>query len=300
MKRALVISGGSSKGAFAGGILEYLIKEKNYKWNTFVGTSIGSVLTTLIAFDKIEDIKKMFFNFDYDTIFSDCPFKKNGKIKILKLLYAILTNKTSFGSMSNIRKNLSKCITKKEYNDSKKTIITTITNFNTGQSEYKHSITNTYEKFLDFIMASANIPIINDSSCINNNHYYDGGMTNSISLQVAIDNGCDEIDVIVLKPINLTDKNWKPNNMFNILTRALNIMLFEIAKNDIDISITKLNIKKDVKINFYNTPNELTDNIINFNKEDMIKWWNEGYKFISENHHDKYKTSFLLKANNTI
>ena len=37
--RALVISGGGSKGAFAGGVAEYLIKEKGHKYDLFIGTS---------------------------------------------------------------------------------------------------------------------------------------------------------------------------------------------------------------------------------------------------------------------
>jgi len=37
--RALVISGGGSKGAYAGGIAEYLICEAGKKYDIFVGTS---------------------------------------------------------------------------------------------------------------------------------------------------------------------------------------------------------------------------------------------------------------------
>ena len=44
--RELVISGGGSKGAFAGGVAEYLIYEKRFNYNLFLGTSIGSLLLT--------------------------------------------------------------------------------------------------------------------------------------------------------------------------------------------------------------------------------------------------------------
>ena len=41
MKKALVISGGGSKGAFAGGIAEYLLKEKNNTYDIFLGTFLN-------------------------------------------------------------------------------------------------------------------------------------------------------------------------------------------------------------------------------------------------------------------
>jgi predicted patatin/cPLA2 family phospholipase len=37
--RALVISGGGSKGAFAGGIAQYLLEEEKQSYDLFLGTS---------------------------------------------------------------------------------------------------------------------------------------------------------------------------------------------------------------------------------------------------------------------
>lgn len=42
--KALVISGGGSKGAFAGGVAEYLMKDKGKTYDLFLGTSTGSLL----------------------------------------------------------------------------------------------------------------------------------------------------------------------------------------------------------------------------------------------------------------
>ena len=39
--KALVISGGGSKGAFAGGVAQYLIKDCQKKYDIFIGTSAG-------------------------------------------------------------------------------------------------------------------------------------------------------------------------------------------------------------------------------------------------------------------
>ena len=51
--RALVISGGASKGAFAGGVLEHLIKERGKDYEILVGTSTGALIVPFAAIGKI-------------------------------------------------------------------------------------------------------------------------------------------------------------------------------------------------------------------------------------------------------
>lgn len=46
---ALVISGGGSKGAFAGGVAQYLIEELNKDYQLYLGTSTGSLLVSHLA-----------------------------------------------------------------------------------------------------------------------------------------------------------------------------------------------------------------------------------------------------------
>jgi len=47
--RALIISGGGSKGVFAGGVAEYLIDDCCHEYDLFVGSSAGSLLLTHLA-----------------------------------------------------------------------------------------------------------------------------------------------------------------------------------------------------------------------------------------------------------
>ena len=55
--RALVISGGGSKGAFAGGVAEYLIDKMNNDYDIYIGTSTGSLLVTHLALKKPKSSK---------------------------------------------------------------------------------------------------------------------------------------------------------------------------------------------------------------------------------------------------
>ena len=58
--KALVISGGGSKGAFAGGIAEYLITECGKDYDLMVGSSAGALLLPHLAIGNIEKIKKIY------------------------------------------------------------------------------------------------------------------------------------------------------------------------------------------------------------------------------------------------
>ena len=72
--RALVISGGGSKGAFAGGVAEHLIRVQNKKYDLFLGSSTGSLLLSHLALNNISKIKKGFTKVTQESVFDNCPF----------------------------------------------------------------------------------------------------------------------------------------------------------------------------------------------------------------------------------
>ena len=80
--RALVISGGGSKGAFAGGVAEYLIEKMDNDYDIYIGTSTGSLLITHLALGKTKILKKLFTQVTQEKIFDNCPFriKKKGQV----------------------------------------------------------------------------------------------------------------------------------------------------------------------------------------------------------------------------
>jgi predicted patatin/cPLA2 family phospholipase len=277
--KGLVISGGSSKGAWVGGALEYLIKEQKQDWDVYCGTSVGSIVSTFVSFNKIDKLKELFFNFTYKTMFNDIPFRKNGKLKYLKVVWKIIRHKLGLSQSLNIKSHLFNTISEEEYKDTHKIISSTSTNYNSGETEYVQSNLNNYNDFITGVWSSSLIPILIEPYIKNNKYYFDGGISTSVPIQKCIYLGCDEIDVFILKSKTIEDKNWKPNNIFDIFSRTLNIMLFDISQHDIE-HIQFLNHDKPIKINIYNLPEELTNNIFKFDKEQMIRWWKEGYEYM--------------------
>lgn len=95
--RALVISGGGSKGAFAGGVAQYLMEQRKHNYDLFLGTSTGSLLISHLALQKIQKIKEVYTSVNQENIFSNCPFtiqKKHGVSSIGIAHWNVLKNFT--------------------------------------------------------------------------------------------------------------------------------------------------------------------------------------------------------------
>jgi len=97
MKRALVLSGGGAKGAWSGGVIEYLVKELEVEWDIVVGTSTGSLLAPLSSIGEVDRLKDAYTTVTNKSIFNIEPFNKKGKIRLRNALWRVLNKKTSLG-----------------------------------------------------------------------------------------------------------------------------------------------------------------------------------------------------------
>lgn len=278
MKRGLVISGGGSLGSFAGGICEYLMKEKKIDWDVLVGTSTGSLLVPLISLGEIDNLKEKFTNINNSDVFSKEPFRKNGKLNIINAITRVILGKTSLGDASNLLKQIKKTLSIEDYyKPYNKDVFVTVSNMTKSKIEYKKMGEETYDDFCDWILASASVPILFDIVKKNGFEYLDGGIIDPIPIQKAIDEDCDIIDVIILSPNIIKDKKYS-RNIFDVAINTITLMNEEINKNDIQIS--KLQSKSDrIKLNIYRIPFEIEENLMFFDKKIMTKWWKDGYEF---------------------
>jgi len=77
--RALVISGGGSKGAFAGGVAQYLMQENGHTYDILIGSSTGSLLIPHLALGEVEKIYSIYSNVNMHSIFDISPFVVKNK-----------------------------------------------------------------------------------------------------------------------------------------------------------------------------------------------------------------------------
>ena len=288
--RALVISGGGSKGAFAGGFAEYLLDVKKINYDVFVGTSTGSLLVPLLSVNKIDKIKHAYTSVGQNDIYNICPFKikvnedgtLTSSINHFNTLRMFLRRKKTFGETRPLRNTIAQMISKSDFEEIKskgKKVIATVSNLTRNRVEYKYLRDHEYEDFLDWMWASASfIPFM---SIVEKNgfEYADGGFGNYIPVEEAIAAGATLIDVIVLNPKYKHVNHQRSTNAFDIILRSMGFMLDQIAYDDIYIGHLQSIYDDRVTIRFHFTPRLLTEHSFYFDPLQMRSWWVEGYEF---------------------
>ncbi len=289
--RALVISGGGSKGAFAGGVAQYLIQDLKREYELFIGTSTGSLLVSHLALHKIETIKELFTSVDQKSIFKNCPFiikYKRGyndiRIHHYNVLRNLLQGKKSFGDSSNLRALIASAISPKDFETlqlSATDVVVTVSNLSANEVEYKSIQECSYEDFLDWIWISCNYPPFMSLVRKNNCDYVDGGLGSMVPIEEAIRRGATEIDVIVLETeVNYINR-MPTKSPFSLITNMVNFMMDQIEHQNVRIGKFEA-AQHDVAIDLYYTPTVLTTNALLFDQKKMMQWWRKGYTFAQD------------------
>uniref|UniRef100_UPI004049E522 patatin-like phospholipase family protein n=2 Tax=Gelidibacter sp. TaxID=2018083 RepID=UPI004049E522 len=287
--RALVISGGGSKGAFAGGVAQYLIENKRLHYDLFIGTSTGSLLVSHLALNKVEKIKNVYTSVNQESIFSNRPFvkkkKKNGietiGINHFNVLLNLLKGSKTFGESHNLRRLIKKSFAQEEFTvlkESSKDIVVTVSNLSTNRVEYKSIKDFDYEDFCDWIWISCNytpfMSLVKKNGC----EYADGGLGSMVPIEEAIKRGATVVDAIILQTEVLHFSRMPSLNAFSLLTNMFAFMLDRIEHQNIKIGKFAASNNNAI-INFYYTPTILTTNSLIFDKEKMTEWWQSGFDF---------------------
>jgi len=286
--RALVISGGGSKGAFAGGVAQYLLQEKGHQYELLLGTSTGSLLIPHLALGNVDKIYGIYTSVDMDKIFDINPFViKNRKgvdivtINHLNVILQFIKKRRTFGESHKLKKYIKDNFTISEFNQLKASrcnIVVTVTNLSKNEVEYKAIRDFEYDEYCEWIWISCNyIPFM---SLVTKDgfEYGDGGFSSLVPIREAIKRGATIIDVVILETeVQLTPRVIG-KNPFSLMVDLFATLLDQVEKHDITIGKLAAN-NKNVKLNLYYTPTQLTNNALIFNKIAMKKWWHEGYEY---------------------
>ncbi len=237
---ALVLSGGSIKGAFQAGAIKALI-EKNLYPEFLYGISVGSLNSTFInheaglqgvPFDRLNwnKITNNLIGFWQQNIKqpSDLIIKR----KFIGLALDILRGK--FNGVTDtkpLRDLMRKFISIDMIRRSSLKHKVGAVNFTNGEIIYADP---GYPDFLDYAIASSAIPIVMPAMIIANTPYFDGGLRDIAPLKPAIQSGADKIIAILCQPEKLGTSNFSYQNPIQLLERMTDIMCNEIENNDID------------------------------------------------------------------
>ncbi len=291
--RALVISGGGSKGAFAGGVAQYLIEREKRNYDMFLGTSTGSLLVPHLAVNDISKLYDIFTNVQQQDIFSVSPFVQRKKgdreyvsIDFVNSLWQFIRMKRTFGESKALKRNIRENFTRQEYQKIKETkhdVVVTVSNLSMNRVEYKSINDYTYEEFCNWVWISCNYIPFMSLAKVDGYEYADGGLGCVIPIREAIVRGATEVDAVVLEVENMGKQRVLGKNPFSLMMNLFGHLLDQVERNDIVIG--KLAAKnKNVKLNLYYTPTSLTENSLIFSKRLMEKWWQQGYDYAEQKH----------------
>ncbi|MGB5981798.1 MAG: patatin-like phospholipase family protein [Nonlabens sp.] len=290
--RALVISGGGSKGAYAGGVAHHLIREQKHKYELFLGTSTGSLLLPHLALGDLNKIYEIYTSVTQRTVFSVDPFvikqeddREYVTINFLTCLWQFIKRKRTFGESKNLRKIIRKSITLEEFQIVKKTVtdlVVTVSNLSKNKVEYKSIKNFEYEEFLDWIWISCNyVPFM---SLVKKDgfEYADGGFGCLVPIREAIKRGATHVDAIILEDENMERRKVLGQNPFSLLLNLLSFTKDQTEKNDIALGKLAAVSRGNVTLNLYYTPSKLTENSLVFDKKLMKSWWKQGFAYAAK------------------
>jgi NTE family protein len=249
MKRALVISGGGSKGAFAIGVLKRLQQEyANLDFDCYVGTSTGSLIIPLMAVGELNlletiyttqtegsIVKKMRIG---DRIDKDGIFDANPLWNLINVHFTDAKYNTIQTSGKKFYIN-TVCLQTEEL-----VVFTNDVDFKTNDNYRVTQIENA-NHFRRAVMASACQPVFMPTIQVNKdipNHpqknlqFVDGGVRQYAGIEMAIDAGAKEIFTILLSSSDASaPENKQYTTLFDLLQKTISIFTTDVGKNDLVI-----------------------------------------------------------------
>jgi len=190
MKRALILCGGGSRGAFQAGVLKYL-DEKGWCPDLICGASVGAINAVAIGSGMTPDmIATLWKRFDRRKIY---------RISFARHLRSFFNNDACQPLMdtSPLKKMLVKYIDINKLRQSSIEIVINAVHLPTSRLKYftQHQID------ISHIMAASAIPVFFPWQFIDGEPYWDGGMIENTPIAPALEQSVKEIIVVLLTPI---------------------------------------------------------------------------------------------------
>lgn len=246
MKRALVVSGGGSKGAFAVGVVDHLVNQLGVQFDFVAGTSTGALIAPLVVTGDIAKLVDI-----YTSVKTDDILRSRQLSQVL--------NANSLYDVNPLFDLIQDTITPARahtiLNSKKQMVITTVclqtskvTYFASGPALTAIPAVPVIQltdrtHLMRAVLASADQPILMPPVQIPKprganpiRQYVDGGVREVAPLKIAIDNGADVIYAIVLSPDPKPVENKEFKGLFSIAGRTVSTFIDDVASNDVKIA----------------------------------------------------------------
>ncbi len=205
MKKALILAGGGSRGAFQIGVYKYLA-ERNWIPDIICGTSVGAINAAGIGSGlDVPALVRLWTSYNRRQMYriNLIPFLSyflSGRalkpLLDIRLMQSMVSDHVNFDKLKSNRT---------------KVVISTVNVLTSRPCFFDNS-----QIRLEHVMASGSMPILFPLQYIDGTPHWDGGTMANIPLQPALDFGADEIIIATLSPIGHTPQP-SPGNVLTAL-----------------------------------------------------------------------------------
>lgn len=266
--RALVLSGGGSKGAYQVGALKHLLGDLENKYEILCGVSVGAINCAFVSQYLLGDEKKC-----SDELYSLWSQLNSNSIYKRWFPFGSLHSiwRLSFFDSSPLYNLIhSKISLEKIRNSGKKASVGAV-----SLSSGKYTIFNQeHDSFIDAVIASASFPGMLMPVKIGDHLWIDGGVKEISPIKTAIDAGATEVDVIITSPETRLRRFIEYPSTIDILKRSIDLSTDKIMSNDIEkvlmynrLAEAGFTDKKFVNINIIRPDHNLIEDLLDFAPE---------------------------------
>ncbi|WP_018627158.1 patatin-like phospholipase family protein [Niabella aurantiaca] len=247
MNKALIISGGGSKGAFAVGVVKDLAVTYRLVFDTVVGTSTGALIAPLAAMNELDVLESLYTNVTTGDLLEEHN------------LGASIWNGTSIYTANGLGARVRQIYTDAFYSRliaARKKIYLTTTCLQTQElvvyttdphpaaigSYYRIRKIQNAEHFRRAVMASASQPVFMPPVRIDKDmpgaanpgyQYVDGGTREYAGIGIALETGADELFSILLSARSSSPDPGTYNDLLSVLMQTIAVFITDVADNDL-------------------------------------------------------------------
>jgi len=229
--RAVVLSGGGSKGAYQVGVLKKWMAEDGLDYDLVAGISVGALNAAMLCQTPVGDPKAA-----WDILNATWSQVSNARIKKSWLPFGVLGAlwEPSVYNSKPLQKWVKSGLDPKKIAASGRKLRVVAVSLDTGDTRVA---TESSENIPEWVSASAAFPVMLTPIEIEGQSWVDGGLRSITPLGEAIRAGATEIDVILCSSTKLIPP-YQPKKHAAIpgcLMRSLEIMTNQILRDDLRI-----------------------------------------------------------------
>ncbi len=204
MKTGLILEGGAKRGIYTAGVLDIFL-EHGIRFDGVIGVSAGAIHGCSYVSEQIG--RSIRYNLNYGNDYRFMSFRSwllSGNVVDTKFCYHELPEKLDVFDYKTFEK-------------SKTAFYVTCSNVETGKPEYIRCLDMLAE--IDYLRASASLPVVSKMVKIGGKKYLDGGICDSIPLRAFMNIGYDRNVVVCTRPRGYRKKPSKMSWLTKLVYR---------------------------------------------------------------------------------